>query len=94
MFCEQAADGSLRATLGDLGLAGRADDGKTMAHRCGSAGFVAPEVFRKSWGKWRLDHPERKIEDVELRAAILKTDAYSTTVYYHMLLLMIFRAFQ
>ena len=49
VFCEKNMDGSLKATLADFGFAARTDDAETISGRCGTAGFIAPEIFRKKW---------------------------------------------
>ena len=66
MLCEQAEDGSSKATLHDFGVAARAEDAETMSNRCGTAGYVAPEILRKTWRGY--DKPV---------AEILKIDVFS-----------------
>jgi serine/threonine protein kinase len=48
IFCERAQDGSMKVVLADFGLATHALD-KKMSARCGTGGFVAPEMFQNGW---------------------------------------------
>jgi serine/threonine protein kinase len=48
ILCERAADGSAKFVLADFGLAAHIMDRK-ISTRCGTGGFVAPEVFREDW---------------------------------------------
>lgn len=49
VFCERAEDGSLKAVLADFGLAAHAMNKNKMSLRCGTGGFVAPEMFQHNW---------------------------------------------
>ena len=49
MLCDRAADGSVKAVLADFGLAAYAMDLKTMSRRCGTGGFIAPEMLSRGW---------------------------------------------
>jgi serine/threonine protein kinase len=81
VFCEQAADASLKAIIADFGLATRADDKERMSIACGSGGFIAPEIFRKDWVGWCTEYDpacvESKIAYERRIADILKTDVFS-----------------
>jgi hypothetical protein len=83
VFCETAADGSLRAILADFGLAARVDDLKKMSTRCGSAGYIAPEIFRRDWGErcsdleYDEEYPDSNTEYEERIADLLKIDVFS-----------------
>ena len=46
VLCERAEDGSVKLVLADFGLASHALDAENMARRCGTGGFIAPEMFR------------------------------------------------
>jgi calcium/calmodulin-dependent protein kinase I len=46
---EMAEDGSVKAILADFGLAAHVNDTKKIANRCGTGGFIAPEMFRVDW---------------------------------------------
>jgi serine/threonine protein kinase len=45
ILCEPRADGGLEARLIDFGLAAFLDDGEQMGRRCGTPGFIAPEIL-------------------------------------------------
>ena len=49
MLCDRAADGSVQVVLADFGLAAYAMDLKTMSRRCGTGGFIAPEMLSPNW---------------------------------------------
>ena len=42
-------DGSVKAVLGDFGLAAHVEDQKKMMVRCGTVGYIAPELLGKAW---------------------------------------------
>jgi hypothetical protein len=80
VFCQEAAEGSLRATLGDFGLATRVDDVAKISVACGSPGHIAPEVFGRDWHAWCSEYdpassPQDAYED--RMADLLKTDVFS-----------------
>jgi serine/threonine protein kinase len=78
VFCEQAVDGSLKATLADFGFAMRADDVENMSSSCGTAGYIAPEVLRMDWA---AQCSKRFLESrhgyENWIAELLKTDVFS-----------------
>jgi serine/threonine protein kinase len=83
VFCEQGPDNSLNATLADFGLAACVDDVKKVSIRCGSAGYIAPEIFRPDWPALCLELESYK-EDPDSKTAyenridgILKSDVFS-----------------
>ena len=49
VLCDCAADGSVKVVLADFGLAAYAMDLKTMSRRCGTRGFIAPEMLSPNW---------------------------------------------
>ena len=49
MLCDRAADGSVQVVLADFGIAAYAMDLKNMSRRCGTAGFIAPEMLSPNW---------------------------------------------
>jgi serine/threonine protein kinase len=49
VFCECGVDGTVRLVLSDFGLAAHIDDAAHICKRCGTAGFIAPEMYRKDW---------------------------------------------
>ena len=49
VLCECAEDGSVKVVLADFGLASHAMDTHRMSNRCGTAGYVAPEILREDW---------------------------------------------
>lgn len=49
IFCEPAPDGSVRAVVADFGLAAHVGDLEEISRRCGSSGYVAPEMFHPRW---------------------------------------------
>jgi len=49
VLCDRAEDGSVKVFLADFGLAAYAMDKKSISRRCGTGGYVAPEVFRRDW---------------------------------------------
>ena len=49
VLCDRAADGSVKVVLADFGLAAYAMDLKTMSRRCGTGGFIAPEMLSPNW---------------------------------------------
>ena len=51
VFCERAGDGSVKVVLADFGLAAHIMDKENMSSRCGTGGFVAPEMFRSHWDR-------------------------------------------
>jgi serine/threonine protein kinase len=48
ILCKREADGSAKFVLADFGLATHIMDRK-ISTRCGTGGFVAPEMFREDW---------------------------------------------
>merc|ERR1719305_854724 len=49
VFCERAEDGSVKVVLADFGLAANIRDHGKISNRCGTAGFIAPEMLRLDW---------------------------------------------
>ena len=69
VFCECAGDGSVKVVLADFGLAAHIMDKESMSSRCGTGGFVAPEMFRNDW--------DRQLEEEEAVANVTKIDVFS-----------------
>ena len=74
VFCERAKDGSVKVVLADFGLAAHVMDKEKMSSRCGSGGFVAPEMFREDW----LQQME---EETVTNATKLDVFSFGMTVY-------------
>jgi serine/threonine protein kinase len=51
VLCERTDDGSVKVVLSDFGLAAHIMDRETMAQRCGTGGFIAPEMFQEDWSE-------------------------------------------
>ena len=68
MLCDRAADGSVQVVLADFGIAAYAMDLKNMSRRCGTAGFIAPEMLSPNW----IKHLQ-----AETVTTITKIDAFS-----------------
>jgi serine/threonine protein kinase len=49
VLCERAKDGSVKAVIADFGLAAHIMDKEKLSMRCGTGGFVAPEMFQMNW---------------------------------------------
>jgi serine/threonine protein kinase len=49
VLCERAKDGSVHVVLADFGLASNVMNTEKMSTRCGTGGFVAPEMFQTDW---------------------------------------------
>jgi serine/threonine protein kinase len=49
VLCDRAKDGSVQVVLADFGLAADITDKDKMSTRCGTGGFVAPEIFQTDW---------------------------------------------
>ena len=68
VFCELAEDCSVKVVLADFGLAAHIMDKENMSSRCGTGGFVAPEMFQLDW--------DRHLEE-EAIANVAKIDVFS-----------------
>jgi serine/threonine protein kinase len=51
VLCERTEDGSVKIVLADFGLASFVNDIENMSRRCGTCGFIAPEMFSRTWTK-------------------------------------------
>jgi serine/threonine protein kinase len=49
VLCEKAEDGTMKVSLADFGLAAHAQDWDAVSVRCGTAGYIAPEIFDSQW---------------------------------------------
>jgi serine/threonine protein kinase len=49
ILCERAQDGSMKVVIADFGLATHIKDKERLSMRCGTGGFVAPEMFQMNW---------------------------------------------
>merc|ERR1719506_797360 len=49
MLCEREEDGSVKVVLADFEYAALITDEEAMRQRCGTCGFVAPEMLRGDW---------------------------------------------
>jgi serine/threonine protein kinase len=67
VLCERAVDGSVKVVLADFGLAAHVADVDALSTRCGTPGYIAPEMLKESWG-------EGLFQD---REAIMKIDMFS-----------------
>jgi hypothetical protein len=68
VLCERAVDGSVKVILADFGIAAYIEDSKRLSQRCGTAGFIAPEILHNNWAtKWRT----------ETASNLTKTDMFS-----------------
>jgi serine/threonine protein kinase len=56
ILCERAQNGSVKVVLADFGLAAHVTDKQSMSRRCGTGGFIAPEMYHENWTtKWRWE---------------------------------------
>jgi serine/threonine protein kinase len=65
MLCDRAADGSIKVVLADFEYAAYIPDKEMLSQRCGSCGFVAPEMLRNDWmqqAEWGTDRTITKID--------------------------------
>jgi serine/threonine protein kinase len=70
-----ASTRSLRVVLGDFGLATFADD-DDISRRCGSPGFIAPEMFSENWSSVHIGIQQNP----DLAIQVLKVDVFSLGV--------------
>lgn len=49
LFCERGKDGSMKVCLADFGLAAYVDERDIISNRCGTPGYIAPEMFESGW---------------------------------------------
>jgi serine/threonine protein kinase len=68
VLCEPAENGSVKVALADFGLAANIMDKERISARCGTVGYIAPEVFREDW---RMQLEEEPVTNV------LKIDVFS-----------------
>jgi serine/threonine protein kinase len=71
LFCERGNDGSVKVCVGDFGLAAHAEEKEALSKRCGSPGFVAPEIFDEKYPEMIRSSPQAPNEQV------LKIDVFS-----------------
>jgi hypothetical protein len=74
VLCERGEDGSVKVCLADFGLAAYAVELDKVSVRCGSAGYIAPEIFELAWSEMFTSPPEDLKESTQ---NILKTDIFS-----------------
>jgi calcium-dependent protein kinase len=74
VFCERAEDNSVKVCLADFGLAAYGEESEKMSKRCGTAGFIAPEIFDHAWAEMFSSPPE---DPEEATQRMLKTDIFS-----------------
>jgi serine/threonine protein kinase len=56
ILCERAQNGSVGVVLADFGLAAHVTDKQSMSRRCGTGGFIAPEMYHENWTtEWRWE---------------------------------------
>jgi serine/threonine protein kinase len=72
VFCQRGDDGSVQVVLGDLGLAIHVEE-EDLKRRCGSPGFIAPEMFEAQWTRM---HSE-VLSDEEQARQVMKVDVFS-----------------
>jgi serine/threonine protein kinase len=52
VLCDRAGkDGAVKVVLADFEYAAHVTDKETLSKRCGTCGFVAPEMLRHEWGR-------------------------------------------
>jgi serine/threonine protein kinase len=49
MLCDREEDGAVKVVLADFEYAASITDQEAMNRRCGTCGFVAPEMLRSDW---------------------------------------------
>jgi serine/threonine protein kinase len=49
LLCDRAEDGSVKVVLADFEYAAYAMDTWRMSQRCGTCGYIAPEMYREDW---------------------------------------------
>jgi serine/threonine protein kinase len=49
VLCERAEDGSVKVVLADFEFAAHVMDEGNMSRRCGTCGYIAPEMFQSHW---------------------------------------------
>jgi serine/threonine protein kinase len=67
VFCELGENSTVKVYLADFGFAAYVDERDKISKRCGSPGFIAPEIFGDAWTEMFSSDPQK----------ILKTDVYS-----------------
>jgi serine/threonine protein kinase len=78
ILCKRAGDRSLKAILSDFGLSTRVDDIEAMSIRCGTGGYIAPEIFSNGWADWCSEFgPDAHAEYEDRIGDLLKVDVFS-----------------
>jgi serine/threonine protein kinase len=49
LLCDRAEDGSVKVVLADFEFAAYVMDTGRMSQRCGTCGYIAPEMYREDW---------------------------------------------
>jgi calcium/calmodulin-dependent protein kinase I len=75
VFVKPGQDGSMRVVLGDFGLATFVDD-EDISRRCGSPGFIAPEMFLEEWPQVYAAIQQSH----EVTEHVLKIDVFSLAI--------------
>ena len=66
VFCELAEDCSVKVVLADFGLAAHIMDKENMSSRCGTGGFVAPEIFREDWAQYFKEETVTNVTKIDV----------------------------
>jgi serine/threonine protein kinase len=80
VFCARGEHNAVKVCLGDFGLAAYAAERDRISTRCGSPGFIAPEIFGAAWTEMLSSPPEDAQGATE---QILKTDIFSFGMLIH-----------
>jgi serine/threonine protein kinase len=68
VLCSPAENGLVSVFLADFGLSSHALDKEKLSTRCGTVGYIAPEIFRQDWAV--------QLEEASV-ASIAKVDTFS-----------------
>jgi serine/threonine protein kinase len=78
VLCERGEDGSVKVTLADFGIAAHGNEWAKLAERCGSPGYVAPEVYEGSWPEiFKAASSSQLADPLGITGRVLKTDIFS-----------------
>jgi serine/threonine protein kinase len=69
LLCERAGDGTVKVVLADFGFAAYVEDKKRVSEKCGTPGYIAPEMFCRDWS-------EQFMNEIDI-SEIIKIDVYS-----------------
>ena len=84
VLCERGEDGSVQVCLADFGIATHANKGDDISKRCGTAGYIAPEILEEEW----TESFSSPLATPQVAAKqVLKTDIFSFGVLVYELAL-------